>query len=80
MERANMSTSDAPEVDAEQRGVAELRHAFDVEDLLDLSAALDDGIHRLGVDVHLWSRCSRKNALPDKTPPLVTPKKVHLHF
>lgn len=52
-----------PELNVEHGYVAELRHTLDVQDLLELSSALDDGLHGFSVDVQLWRRQSRLHPL-----------------
>lgn len=52
-----------PELDVEHGDVREICHALDVQDLLDLGSALDDGLHGFGVDVQLWRRRSRFHPL-----------------
>lgn len=50
-----------PEVDVQYRCVCEIGHTLNVEDLLELSPAFYGGIDRLGVDIQLWRRWSRRH-------------------
>lgn len=48
-----------PELNVEYRSLCEIWHTLNVEDLLDLSPALYNGVYRLRVDIQLWKRRSR---------------------
>lgn len=43
------------ELDVEHWCLCEIRQTFHVEDLLDLSSSFYQGVHRLGVDIELWT-------------------------
>lgn len=45
-----------PELDVEHRSIREVWHTLDVEDLLDLSPAVQYRVHILTVDIQLWTR------------------------